>query len=504
MILKNLFYCIDIIRYMITDNVTNDDLSIREVAVWIVIFLIVIVLIYTVMQAIKMNPYNPHNKNTIENMVNVPDVSTRQPNVSTRQPNVSTRQPNVSTRQPNVSTRQPNVSTRQPKWFRTDNCKFKMNNTTHNALDESNVVKTLDHVNADLIFPCGYNNINDEIKSLPNVYYKDSVSDIRGVHSGPRRVFIIEGADEITAKNFLWKNLCNHHGLNRAKQLAPSTYLLTEPQKSIDLIRLEKEHWPGKMYIMKKNIQRQIGLAITSDLNKIKKNEERYMLAQELLQDSYLVNGRKINLRIYIVVVCHEANTDVYMFNDGFMYYTKQNFVKNLDCQDVQCNDNHITTGYVERDVYTLNPLTHNDFKQYLDLTENQKYHPANQPRKLYPQEVWIRGQGLKVSAVVFKRIEDLIQNVFISFKGYICRKFDDNKKPIPIYTDYSVQIFGADVAMNDQLQPQIIEINKGPDLSPKDERDGNVKKALVNDTLEVIGMRPITKNNGLIKVLEM
>ena len=47
------------------------------------------------------------------------------------------------------------------------------------------------------------------------------------------------------------------------------------------------------------------------------------------------------------------------------MYYTKKHFIKNNNTLD-----NHVTTGYVERSVYTENPLTHEDFKKYLDFVK--------------------------------------------------------------------------------------------------------------------------------------
>lgn len=374
------------------------------------------------------------------------------------------------------------------KWSRNTKCKYYMDDTTSKALNQANVEKTTDHKDADFYFPCGYNDINNEIKQLPKVENGDS---------SVKRVFIIDGADEITAKNSLWKNILNHHGLRKAKELTPTTYLLVGSQKFNDIKRLESDHYDGKMYIMKKNIQRQTGLKITDDLDTIKTNTDNYVLAQELLQDSYLVNGRKINLRVYVTVVCNKNDVDVYMFNNGFMYYTKEKFIKG----DKNA-DNHITTGYVDRDVYDKNPLTHEDFKKYLDVDE--KYHPSNDKKNLSFYESNIRRQGLMISDVVFKRIEKLLADVFVSFKGQICRKIGTDGKQIPIYNDYSVQVFGADVAINDQLQPQIIEINKGPDLSPKDDRDGVVKRRMFNDVLEVLGVKPKSKDNGLILILEM
>jgi hypothetical protein len=386
----------------------------------------------------------------------------------------------------------PKVDTEPVNWARTDSCKFYMDATTSNVLQESNITKVENEKIADIIFPCGYNNINNEIKTIQNDFYKDT-------NNGPKRVFIIEGADEITAKNYLWKNIRNHHGLGKAIKMSPNTYLLSGSEKDMDMKRLEEGHYPGKMYIMKKNIQRQTGLELTDDIEKIKKNAGMYVLAQDLLEDPYLISGRKINLRIYLVVVCHENQTDVYMFNNGFMYYTKQKFVKGDKSMD-----NHVTTGYVERDVYHKNPLTHNDFKMYLDMNEGTKYHPTNDAKVLYPNEKLIREQGLKESKIIFDRIEKLLIDVFISFKGHICKKVDKNGKAIPIYNDYSIQIFGADIAINDQLQPQIMEINKGPDLSAKDDRDGKVKRKLVSDVLELIGLKPVTNDNGLKLILEM
>lgn len=428
-------------------------MTINEIITWAVIILVMSVLIYIIIQNDNSESYY-----TNEYMINIPRKD------------------------------------HNAQWIQSSKCNYLMDDTTKKVLDTSNIKKTSNSNDADIFFPCGYNNIDDEIKSLPNVYYKDDISNYH-----PKRVLIIEGADEITAKNYLWKNIYNHHGIKKAKEMSPNTYLLAGPQRYDDIIRLETEHIPGKLYIMKKNVQNQTGLEITDDISFIKKNTGGYVLVQELLQDPYILNRKKINLRVYVVVVCNKDKTDVYLFNNGFMYYTKQNFIKGS-----KDKDNHITTGYVERDIYHKNPLTHTDFKMYLDSSEGSKYHPTSEPRKHSPTELSLRNQGFKISDIIFKRIERLMTDVLISFKGYICRKFDDIGDPVPIYDDYSVQIFGADVAINDQLQPQIIEINKGPDLSSKDDRDGIVKRKMFGDVLEMMGIKPMSQDNGLSLILEM
>ena len=106
--------------------------------------------------------------------------------------------------------------------------------------------------------------------------------------------------------------------------------------------------------------------------------------------------------------------------------------------------------------------------------------------------------QGYKLSTIIFNRINKLMSDVFISFKGKICR--NDQK----LYNNYTYQLFGADVAIDNELQPTIMEINKGPDLGPKDERDGTVKYNMVNDAHKILGAIPNDNNNGFIKVLDI
>ena len=132
-----------------------------------------------------------------------------------------------------------------------------------------------------------------------------------------------------------------------------------------------------------------------------------------LLQNPYLINGHKINLRCYVLVVCKNKEINVHFYNDGFMYYTPKKFVKNNTDPDV-----NITTGYIDREIYDFNPLTHNEFKLYL-----------NQRRKLNKTEDNIRSQGLSVSQVCFDRIKKLIKDVHMAFVGKICvsKKLNNN-----------------------------------------------------------------------------
>jgi hypothetical protein len=236
---------------------------------------------------------------------------------------------------------------------------------------------------------------------------------------------------------------------------------------------------------MKKNIQRQAGLKITNDKKEILNGKYNdYKLVQELLQNPYTINGRKINLRCYVLVTCNNNKINVYNYNDGFMYYTPKLFIKNsLD------RDENITTGYIDRKVYETNPLTHKDFKKYLD----------NDKRKLSEIESYIKNRGLNISDVCFNKINDLIKDVFMAFVGIICKtqKFK--------YNNTLFELFGVDIAVDENLNSMIMEINKGPDMGAKDKRDSEVKHSVIRDIFRLINIiddNNIHYENGFINVM--
>lgn len=350
---------------------------------------------------------------------------------------------------------------KNPTWNR-NYCTYSMGKTLENVLAEYNIQKI--DGKSEMLIPCAYDEINKEINvMIPN---KD------------QRIFIIHGADNISAKDYLWKLLVQHRGVDQAKILMPNTYIL---YSSEDMNRFKKDYTKDKLYIMKKNIQRQEGLKIVNSYEEIMNSKNEYVVVQELLQDPYLINRRKINMRFYILVICYEDNIDVYVYNNGFMYYTKELFI--IGSKDFGPN---ITTGYIDRHIYQINPLTHEDFKIYLDRSDRQLAIP----------EKIIVSQGFNLSDIVFKRIYNLLHEVFMSTVGNICTS---NKLKAAI----TFQLFGADIAINNQLWPTIMEINKGPDMGVKDARDGAVKKKCIKDMLRLIGMINEPGPNGFIKILD-
>ena len=56
-------------------------------------------------------------------------------------------------------------------------------------------------------------------------------------------------------------------------------------------------------------------------------------------------------------------------------------------------------------------------------------------------------------------------------------------------------------MAPDEDLNGTIIEINKGPDIGFKDDRDGNVKKKMVEDAFNIVEPLDDNRENEFIQV---
>ena len=74
-----------------------------------------------------------------------------------------------------------------------------------------------------------------------------------------------------------------------------------------------------------------------------------------------------------------------------------------------------------------------------------------------------------------------IFENVKKSYHNHL-KKYDSSDK-------INFVICGADLAIDNNLNCKLMEINKGPDLTYKDTRDKIVKYNLVNDAYKIVGL---------------
>lgn len=335
-------------------------------------------------------------------------------------------------------------------------CKYQINEAIKKIINKYNIKEAHNVSDASwsLYLPCDYNYIDQEIEMIDTTNL-----------STDKKFFIINNCDELTSKSSIWTHLIQKYGLNGATKIMPKTYRLNE-----DIDMFNHDFSGDKLYIMKKNIQRQEGLKITNDKQTILNgHKDGYIIVQDLLQNPYLIDGRKTNMRFYLLILTKNNELNAYVHKEGFMYYTKNKFVPGVLDPNV-----NITTGYIDRSVYDKNPLTLGDLRKHLDKQKN----------RLSLAEIQILEEGNTISKEVFFRIYKMLAKVVEAVRYKLLAK---NK-----LNDYlCFQIFGVDVALSDTLEPQLMEVNKGPDLGSKDERDGEIKEKVITDIFKLVKIIP-------------
>jgi hypothetical protein len=348
-------------------------------------------------------------------------------------------------------------------------CEYERAGCFYEALVNNNFKSTDNILEASLIVPCTYETTEKELLELR----KKNID--KNIFGNNVRIFMIKNTDYLVSKIELWLKIKEKYGAKIAQTIMPYTWDLNNNN---DLKDFRSNFKKNSLYITKNNNQRQEGLLIQDNVDEICNSKDKYLLVQELLQDPYLINGRKINLRVYCLFIRDSnGNSRTSIYKDGFMYYTADLFAKNN--KDFTKN---ITTGYVDRKVYEENPLTHDDFRKYLDSD-----------RKLSDIEKYIKNKNIKLSEYVFTNIYMLLKNVFEIYLNIL----GINTPGV------GFQLYGADVAINDELKPLLMEINKGPDLRAKDGRDKKLKLKLSEDILSSVGLLPNNKTNNFINMID-
>jgi len=330
------------------------------------------------------------------------------------------------------------------KYYRCDN--KELGQITKNVFDTYNIEK--DNANWNVYVPCGYNQVESE---LLDIKIMNKVKN--------KFIFGINGCDSIVSKNNIWDSLVKCYGRKEAKNLMPETYILNN-RNDMDLFK--REYNPNNIYILKKNVQRKEGLKLTKDYSEIiEAKKDNYKVVQNYVRDLYLVNGRKVNLRIYLLIMIKDGNVQFYVSKLGKCIYTKKTYNDN----DLDFESN-ITSYHLDLSVYKENPRDFDDLRKYIG------------------------------SDILFKRIDTILQKICYCLSKNLYQSENIMKMT-------SFQLFGIDVIFTKNLQPYLLEMNKGPDMAPKDKADEKMKYKVQDDMFKKVGIIEDTPDNSFYLIYD-
>jgi len=325
-------------------------------------------------------------------------------------------------------------------------CNDKHNPPLDNILYKENYNRQINlsqsGVKPDLYLPCGYGNAELELYKIPHKQVANTA------------IFAIQGCDVLAGKDTLWQQLEKTYSREGAKTIMPETYL-TNSLTDMDLF--QRTYHPENIYILKKNIQRKKGIIILNNLINILatiKRDPRYIIIQHYISNPFLINQRKLNIRLYIAIICKpNMAPGAYLYPEGKCIYTNQDY--NLN--DITNLESHLTSLNLDVGVYSSLPYNLKQLEKYIG---NSEYNT-----------IWNK---------IVKKLGMVIRAV----KPAICQD---------IKGQMNFQLFGVDVMLDQQMEPWILEFNKGPDMTYKTPMDKEIKQSLYEDLFCLVELYPLT-----------
>eukprot|EP00817_Percolomonadidae_sp_ATCC50343_P002485 CAMPEP_0117425744 /NCGR_PEP_ID=MMETSP0758-20121206/5988_1 /TAXON_ID=63605 /ORGANISM="Percolomonas cosmopolitus, Strain AE-1 (ATCC 50343)" /LENGTH=785 /DNA_ID=CAMNT_0005210479 /DNA_START=303 /DNA_END=2657 /DNA_ORIENTATION=- len=279
-----------------------------------------------------------------------------------------------------------------------------------------------------------------------------------------QRVNHFPGSGALGRKDLMYLNFDRMRSIHgtAAYNFFPETYFFPKDRDKL----YRKYKGKGKMWIVKpKSGSCGRGIRVVKDVSHIEHSD---CLVQEYLSKPLLINKKKFDMRIYVLVTCFDP-LKIYIFNDGLVRFATEDYKRN-NTNRFACLTNYSVNK--KSDKYISNVHESED-------DEGSKW-------SLCALRRWFREHNIS-DAPLWDKIYDMIIKSFISVELRInskIRQYLSGKRNV------CFELFGFDVFIDKNLKPWIIEVNVGPSLALSSPLDTAIKTQLLNNVLNLVKPR--------------
>ena len=203
--------------------------------------------------------------------------------------------------------------------------------------------------------------------------------------------------------------------------------------------------------------------------------ELREIVVQKYIENPLLIDGRKFDIRAYMIVVCMKPY--LVLYQPGYVRmslnaYTTENFAKD--------KITHLTNNSVQKNHPDYKNLKEKSIISIDSLVENIITMGKIQSKEEY-------------SVKVDKKIQEIMKLIFTVIRDKLDRKFG------------CFELFGFDFLLDDNLNPYLIEINTNPALYTDTQVQKDLLPKLVEDIVKMsLAVHPYGKLEGTEEVQQL
>ncbi|CAG9539461.1 unnamed protein product [Cercopithifilaria johnstoni] len=188
------------------------------------------------------------------------------------------------------------------------------------------------------------------------------------------------------------------------------------------------------------------------------------MLVSRYIENPYLLNGHKFDLRLYVLVTSFYPLI-AYMYSEGLARFASEKYSNNA--KSYEQHFSHLTN-------YSLNKNNGKFIRNESADTEDcgHKWTLGALLRKL-------QNNGIDTNLLMV-RVEDVVLKALFSVQGQIAAA----SKNVVAHSRCCFELFGFDILIDTDLKPWLLEVNLSPSLSCDTPLDLQLKSSLVCNVL--------------------
>ena len=256
-----------------------------------------------------------------------------------------------------------------------------------------------------------------------------------------RFIGVISGNYMLGNRAELWRGLVNRYGTS-ANSLMPESFLYPEQKETLI------QRWQGS-YVAKSEVQRQQGILLMDEPGQllIPNNNQDWSVVQRLLHPPYLYRGKKINLRVYFVIVQQWGKLSLYRYPNGIVSYAGTDYTGK---------------GLMEEEVASF-----------------------YSSKRLYDR-------GYPVTSFELMKHDQSFKNVYLEVDRVLTKTFyafeDRLGKQVSNQYHTSFQLFGADFFVNQYMTDvRLLEINVAPGMTPYLDEDERMREGVFKGLMDLL-----------------
>ena len=296
---------------------------------------------------------------------------------------------------------------------------------------------------------------------------------------------------QIVLKDNMYKNFKRFQKLfPKIYDFVPDTYILPIDAEIFQNIYKKNKK---KLWIVKPvNMSRGRGVHLLKNENELKElikksNDENANpdLISKYLDKPHLINNKKYDLRIYVLVTSFTP-LRFYIYYNGLVRFATEDYKRdNYDNVYI-----HITNYSINKNNLNYKANQKNN-KEIEDEEENDEDDDSSK-WSLVEYRNYFKKLGLTDTMNnIWKQIEDIIIKSLITVAN-------DNSKEISVSKANSLfELYGYDILIDESFKAWLLEVNLNPSLHCTSPLDLSIKTDLITDIFNVVGILPYNHNYG-------